>query len=385
MRVGKGTGRRIAATLAALALAAILVELLSRALIGLGWVRPSPVLTEHEGGIRLHPRYGFVLHPGVYDGQHINRWGLRGPDFDEAKRPGCVRILMIGDSTTFGTGVRDEAAYPEVVRRLLAARLPGRCIEVINAGVGSYHSYQQLLRTRDLYVRFHPDVVTIYLGWNDLAHQLTMGGAFVAEDVSVSPSYLVELRPERRAWLRRSAAWQLSRSTSARWRFARSLRRLAAHPDPDAMLAPTTQALASNVAGIVDAVRPAGARVVLVRYPWLLRDDRLAEELAQLRRLRLPRDMGPGLDGVSPRRSYPAIFAQTLAPLARRDGAQEIDCASPFAAVPLDRRVALFNDVIHPSEAGYALLGRCLADSIEPLIAAVPPASTPCSGAGPVR
>lgn len=377
MRVGKGTTRRITATLAALVLTALLVELVSRALIGLGWVRPAPVLTEDEGPIRLHPRWGFALHPGIYDGKHINRWGLRGPDFDEARRPGCARILMIGDSTTFGNRVRDEASYPAVVQRLLTERHPGRCIEVINAGIESAHSYQQLLRTRDLYVRFRPDVVTVYLGWNDFARQLMMGDTFVAEDVSVTPSYLVELRPERRAWLRRSAAWRLSRSTSARWRFARGLRRLAADPHPEAVVAPATQAFARNVAGIVDAVQPAGARVVLLRVPWLLRDDRLGEELARFRRSSLPRSKAAGLDGVSPRWSYPAGLAQALAPLARRDGVQVVDCTGPFTTVPLGRRLELFNDVIHPSESGYALLGSCLADALEPLIAPAAPASAP--------
>jgi lysophospholipase L1-like esterase len=371
--------------LAALAITVVLVELVVRGVVGLGWVRTAPVLTEHEGSVRLHPRYGFVLHPGVYDGKHINRWGLRGPDFEEAKRPGCVRILMIGDSTTFGTGVRDEAAYPEVVRRLLAGWHPQRCIEVINAGVASYHSYQQLLRTRDLYVRLQPDVVAICLGWNDLAHRLMMGDAFVPEDVTVTPSYLIELRPGRRAWLQRAAAWRLTRSTVGRWRFARGLKRLAADPHPEAVLAPAEQALVRHVTGIVEAVQPAGARVVLLRQPWLLREDRLADELAQLRRMRLPRKMARGLDGVSPRASYPARAARALAPLSRREGVQTLDCASAFAAVPLEGRVALFDDLLHPNEAGYALLGRCLADALEPLVAASSSAPAPCTGPGPVR
>jgi lysophospholipase L1-like esterase len=366
--------RRILAALAALALAAALLELVARALIALSWVHPAPVLTADAGSVRLHPSYGFALHPGQNGGKRVNQFGLRGPDFEEAKRPGCVRVLAIGDSTTFGNRVADAATYPTVLQGLLAARHPTRCVEVINAGIESAHSYQQLLRTRDLYVRLQPDVVIFYLGWNDMVHELLMGADFDPRDVTQNPSYLVEPRAGRRALLRASAFARLTRSTLVRRRFERGLRRLAMEPDPGPRLAPAAQALGRNVASMMDALAPTGARFVIVRLPWLLRDDRLAEELAGLRRRPVAPEIQATLGSLSPRRSYAELLMRELNPLARRERVTIADCAAPFEARDLDARLPLFNDVIHPSAAGYAVIARCLADHLEPL---GPPGSPP--------
>ena len=69
---------------------------------------------------------------------HTNSFGLRSPEVSVPKPGGTVRILMLGDSFTFGFGAADD----EVFSRRLEARLrdayPSRTIEVVNAGVLSY-------------------------------------------------------------------------------------------------------------------------------------------------------------------------------------------------------------------------------------------------------
>jgi hypothetical protein len=51
---------------------------------------------------------------------------------------GTFRVLCLGDSFTFGAGVRDEEAFPAQLGAALSQAWPGRKIEVINAGVPFY-------------------------------------------------------------------------------------------------------------------------------------------------------------------------------------------------------------------------------------------------------
>lgn len=70
----------------------------------------------------------------------INNFGFRGADieFDKGNR---YRIFALGESPTFGATIRrDDLPWPDVLGRLIQARL--RCdrpIEVINAGTEAYH------------------------------------------------------------------------------------------------------------------------------------------------------------------------------------------------------------------------------------------------------
>ena len=88
-----------------------------------------------------------------------NSWGLRGPEVstDTLTR----RVLVLGDSYTFGWGVDDEAGFV----RLLETELQGTRIEFINGGLPGYSIFQQI-RMLD-YVRqrtkIHAVVATISL------------------------------------------------------------------------------------------------------------------------------------------------------------------------------------------------------------------------------
>lgn len=90
----------------------------------------------------------------------INSQGFRGPEIkaDNAE----TRILMLGDSVTFGLL---SQSYPDVVRQVFMKQ--GNCLEVINGGVEGY-AIRNLLIEMPRYLEMKPDVVTILVGWNDL-------------------------------------------------------------------------------------------------------------------------------------------------------------------------------------------------------------------------
>lgn len=92
----------------------------------------------------------------------INADGFRGPRLRPEKAPGVVRLLFLGDSSTFGWPYRYEVTYPDLVRQLLAASGHGP-VEVINAGVPSQDIVQ--IRSRlDSSLAFDPDVVFLMDG-----------------------------------------------------------------------------------------------------------------------------------------------------------------------------------------------------------------------------
>jgi len=100
-----------------------------------------------------------LMHNPLYG---INADGLRGPRLRPEKAAGMVRLLFLGDSTTFGWPYRYEDAYPDVVRQLLAQRGFGR-VEVIDAGVPG-QSIVQIRSRLEGGLAFDPDVVYLMDG-----------------------------------------------------------------------------------------------------------------------------------------------------------------------------------------------------------------------------
>lgn len=97
----------------------------------------------------------------------INSKGFVGPEFDQEKPKGIFRIISIGDSCTFTNGI-GARAYPALLERLLNKDRSRRTFEVINAGIEGYDSTLARARLTDEILRYDPDMVTIYIGWNDL-------------------------------------------------------------------------------------------------------------------------------------------------------------------------------------------------------------------------
>lgn len=117
-----------------------------------------------------HPVYGYRLKPGL-DLQHLKTTVQGFPQREPVgveRRPGSLRLVAMGESTTMGHNV-DTGNYPAHLRRLLAERTGYSRdeAEVINAGVAGWVSGQiALLAEREL-KDYRPDIVFLYVGWND--------------------------------------------------------------------------------------------------------------------------------------------------------------------------------------------------------------------------
>ncbi len=95
-----------------------------------------------------------------------NNLGLRGSRDYHEKAPGTRRLLMLGDSFTFGVGVNDDETFCILLQQTLNHQHAG--MEVINAGIGSYSPLLHYLALRDLYLPLSPDAVILWFDFGDL-------------------------------------------------------------------------------------------------------------------------------------------------------------------------------------------------------------------------
>jgi lysophospholipase L1-like esterase len=167
----------------------------------------------------------------------INQLRFRGEEISVEKPPGVRRILCLGDSFTFGEGVREEDAWPQ---RL--GRLAGPGTQVINAGVQGYSLDDEATHLFLYGRKLMPDVVVIGFFMNDaMTFEATVSGETnMTEATELSPlsrlSALWRLRERRRSDARRTSLYLTDLRTSfsdQRWRDTRArlrnLRTLADH------------------------------------------------------------------------------------------------------------------------------------------------------------
>ncbi|MCC9642467.1 GDSL-type esterase/lipase family protein [Rhodopirellula sp. JC740] len=130
---------------------------------------PQPFLVRDET-LFWRPKAGVMDH---------NSKGFYGPEFETEKKTSVFRIVCLGDSCThFGPD-----SYPDMLRIYLDETAPGK-FEVINAGVIGYTSFQGRRLLESEVLKWSPDLVTVYFGWND--HWLARGRQDKDQNVETS-------------------------------------------------------------------------------------------------------------------------------------------------------------------------------------------------------
>lgn len=108
--------------------------------------------------------------PPLWLDNRTNSWGFRDLERDLERDPSSLRILCVGDSCTYGSGVRLADSYPQQLEALLAPQYPGRCVEIWNTGVPGYSSDQAVVFLRRSGRRIAADLVIVAVGLNDARH-----------------------------------------------------------------------------------------------------------------------------------------------------------------------------------------------------------------------
>lgn len=159
------TGSRLEAGTARKALFSVVAALVAAALVfGVLWVAE----------VALSPYRG--LPPdGLIDGERYtwghrvedNAYGFRERDFASPKPPGVYRVMVLGDSLTWGVGLAVEERYTAVAEDLLNRRADGARFEVLNFGLTGNPTVVErdiLLAYKDL---VEPDLIVVGFCSND--------------------------------------------------------------------------------------------------------------------------------------------------------------------------------------------------------------------------
>jgi lysophospholipase L1-like esterase len=97
----------------------------------------------------------------------INAHGLRDADIPYTKPDNEKRILVLGDSVTFGWGVSQGEAFSDQMEPLLRGQT-GVQWQVINAGINGYNTEQEAAYLRLEGMRYSPDYVLLIYVSNDV-------------------------------------------------------------------------------------------------------------------------------------------------------------------------------------------------------------------------
>jgi len=99
-----------------------------------------------------------------------NRHGMRDDEAELEKPEGMTRVVVLGDSITFGWGVPQSMTYPEILEGLLnqsSDRGGATGVEVMNFGVGNYNTVDELAILRHRALAFQPDMILLGVFIND--------------------------------------------------------------------------------------------------------------------------------------------------------------------------------------------------------------------------
>ena len=153
------------ATVVAAVFAAMLVEIWVRISWDDSRGRPGFFLSDPVRGQRLAANYD-----GWFAGvpAHTNSLGFRDTrEYSLSKPTGTFRVIVLGDSVTFGHGALFETTYPYLLEQRLREWRPDVRWEVWNLGVPGYNTAQELAYLNQVGASYAPDLVIVGFFLND--------------------------------------------------------------------------------------------------------------------------------------------------------------------------------------------------------------------------
>jgi lysophospholipase L1-like esterase len=96
-----------------------------------------------------------------------NSHGLRGEEFKEEPESGVKRILVVGDSNTFGWGVNRSERFTNLLEERLNQENSAR-YQVINAGIPGWGMKDFHFFLKERGINYNPDIVVVAFNFNDV-------------------------------------------------------------------------------------------------------------------------------------------------------------------------------------------------------------------------
>jgi len=266
----------------------------------------------------------------------INGFGLRDSREVAIPKPrGTFRVLCLGDSFTYGIETPEEQTYPHRLEQALRARLPGREVEVWNAGCNGYNSCQEAAWLETYGWQLEPDVVTVGFVMNDVL-------PLVADAPSQNfPGRSWMLRFPLYHWLRTQIVqrWRLtgddSQAQALRQLVARHQGKLETSPSENEVTRRYWDEAQACLAKVAAGCRERGLPAALIVFP----------SLSQMNHPSPPPE--------------PQVV---LASLAKREGFVLVDLLTRYAAA--GEAALLESDKAHPSALGHSIAADELAAAL---------------------
>lgn len=132
-----------------------------------------------------HPYLTYYPTPNYRKGRTShNSLGYRNDEFPLAKPEGVYRIAVLGGSSTYDVRIEDNAAtFTAQLEKLLKEGYGYKNVQVINAGVPGYNSWEILANLEFRVLDLNPDLVIIYEGINDVHARLVEPSAYRGDDL----------------------------------------------------------------------------------------------------------------------------------------------------------------------------------------------------------
>jgi lysophospholipase L1-like esterase len=310
------------------------------------WFRtPYERYNPTSGRLELVPNMRYTTARGLEF--RINSKGFLGPEFDEGKAPGVYRIFAVGDSCTFGSGFWRET-YPAIAAQILGAEAGSGRFEVINAGIEGYNSEFALDRIRTELLAYHPDMLILYVGWNDLMkidpRNAGATGRYLGVALVLERSFLVKAYGK--------ALFYHLRPLVMKPRIG---------PDPDAtreLAAFAPVRYRANLEAAVELLRDHGVVPVLVTLPTVVTADMTQ---ADLERAHVFFPYYPAGYGVDAFLRLHGAYNEVIRKTAAKYGVPMVDLEPVLGGVA---RRELFWDTMHPSEKGHRLIAEAIARTV---------------------
>ncbi len=154
--------KRLAATAVASVVVMVTLELGFRAAVPACGLTPFRSSAIPGLAVELRPSFETTYKGAVV---RTNSLGMRGPEVGP-REPGLLRVVLCGDSFTFGSGVEHDATLAASLERALAER--GTSAEVLNLGVPGYTAEEVAAAAEHRIPGLAPDVLVYVLYANDV-------------------------------------------------------------------------------------------------------------------------------------------------------------------------------------------------------------------------
>jgi len=312
-------------------------------------------------GPSLYPDLRYELNPGAsvraWDTDiKINSQGFRGPE--PSSDPATERVIVLGDSITFGNSLALEDTFPFQLQQRLVSQ--GRNLEVLNFGVSGYDTLQEaaLLEIRGL--KYHPKLVVVGYCLNDIG---------IASMSLERIQRMQQLQNSHYSFLYESRLVQLISESVETIRTKRWEKHV---NDPEVFrreYANQIDPIGDNESELLDLMKRSP------RWPsstWFGNRDRVGRLRYGFRRLaRLSQENNfrvvimiiPLLQ--SKGGAYSHLAAHRIVEMeARRAGFDSIDLTAEFLRAGMGNLTLSLGDIIHPNKTGH----RIMADSLSAFI-----------------